>query len=111
MQFGAGFDGICTLRCDKMHLFDAIWPPVYGARDAQVRAQDLPDTGRMNFRQLAPAVDLLTRLMIAQPVEGDSGPATPASQGIGAEPGLGRSSTSVSAEGETSGSDSTARAG
>ena len=72
---------------------------------------DLPDTRRRSFRQLAPDVDLLARLTIAQAGKGDSGPAAPASQGTGAEPGRGRSSTSVTAEGATSGSDSMARAG
>jgi hypothetical protein len=73
--------------------------------------QDLPEARRMNFRQLAPDVDLPARLMIAETGGEDSSPATPASQGAVSEPGLGRSLTSVTAEGETSGSDSTARAG
>jgi hypothetical protein len=73
--------------------------------------QDLPDARRTNYRQLVPYVDLLARLMITETGGGDSGPATPASQGAGSEPGLARSLTSVTAEGETSESNSTVRAG
>ena len=40
-QFGAGFDGECTLGCDKNYLFDAIKPPMYGADDAKMRAASI----------------------------------------------------------------------